>query len=197
MTPENKLYYVYHIATPTMGLEEGYVGISTEPKSRWSRHKSERSDSSERLKRAIKKYNPDFKVIGVFDSLNDALWQESTLRPFDRMGWNLVKGGGMPPSKGGWNKGKPTPKDVREKQSKARQGKFGNLNHPRCKPVNIYDSTTHELIAESVVARVWAKQNGYHQAHLSATASGKLKSHKGIYARYVSSIHSRTVEGTT
>lgn len=180
-------YYVYHIAIEGSGLDEGYIGISVEPKERWSRHKSQNSDSNPILKRAIRKYSPSFRILSSFDSLEEALWQEFTLRPFERMGWNLTKGGGMPPNMGGWNKGQETPSDVREKQSSARAGRFCGHSHPRAKPVNIYDYDTNQIVAENVVVSDWAPRNGYHQAHITATATGKLNKHKGVYARYVDS----------
>jgi len=188
-------YYVYHIHTPGMSLDEGYIGVSVEPKARWSRHKSKTSDSSDRLKRAIKKYKPKFSILAVFNTLEEALWQEFTLRPFDRMGWNLVQGGGMPPKHPRGEEhpcfGKVTPEETRKKQSEARKGRFGGHEHPRCKPINVYDAETDELIAENVIGSLWAKENGYHQAHTMATASGRLKTHKGIYARYVNKDNSR------
>lgn len=168
-----------------MGLDEGYIGVTTDPKARWSRHKSKNSDSNDYLKRAIVKYNPSFKIIAVFDSLEDALWQEFTLRPFDRMGWNLTKGGGLPPSMGGWNRGVKTPDEARRKQSEARKGRFSGKDHPRAKIANIYSAKDSSIVAECVVISEWAKTHGFHQAHLSATANGKLKTHKGLYARYI------------
>ena len=177
--------YVYHIHTTGMGLDEGYIGISTEPITRWSKHKSRNSDSNPVLKRAIKKYKPNFTIIASFDTLEEALWQEFTLRPFECIGWNLNSGGGMPPKRGGWNKGVKTPQETKNKLSKARVGRFTGHSHPRSRPVNIYDADTHKLVANNVVVRTWAKKNGYHQAHLTATATGKLQKHKGIYARYV------------
>jgi predicted GIY-YIG superfamily endonuclease len=180
-------YYVYHIAKDGSGLDEGYIGISVDPRERWSRHKSKNSDSNPVLKRAIKKYNPAFRIIASFDTLEEALWQEFTLRPFDRMGWNLSKGGGVPPSMGGWNKGQNTPKSVKEKQSQARVGRFGGHKHPRSKAANIYNKGGG-LVEANVVLAEWAKKNGYHQGHLAATAREPGKVHKGIYARYAEDV---------
>lgn len=181
-------YYVYHICKEGSSLSDGYIGISTEPKNRWVRHKAPNSDSNPLLKRAIRKYKPSFKIIAVFDTLEGALWQEYTLRPFDRMGWNLIRGGGLPPSMGGWNKGKKTKPESLKKMSEARLGRFKGHKHPRARPVDIFDYKTDELIASDVVVTQWAKENNYHQAHLTATATGKLKQHKGVYARYVENV---------
>ena len=176
--------YVYHIHTDGMGLDQGYVGISVDPKSRWAEHR--RRNENPVLSRAIKKYGDSIKygILSANDTLEDALWQEFTLRPFERMGWNIAKGGGLPPSNGGWNRGQKTSPETKKKQSEARAGKYGGSNHPRAKLANIY-SEDGTCVAEGVVVRVWAKDKGYHQAHLAATATGKLKLHKGIYARYI------------
>jgi predicted GIY-YIG superfamily endonuclease len=176
--------YVYHIHTKGMGLDQGYIGISVDPKSRWSTHR--RSNESPVLANAIRKYGSDliYSILSAHDTVEEALWQEFTLRPFKNIGWNLAKGGGIPPNTGGWNKGIKTSKEVRTKQSKSRLGKYAGENHPRAKLANIYDSDGN-CISNGVVISVWAKENGYHQAHLAATATGKLKLHKGIYARYV------------
>jgi hypothetical protein len=36
---------------------------------------------------------------------------EAKLRAEDKMGWNITKGGGMPPKVGGWNKGRKIPQE--------------------------------------------------------------------------------------
>lgn len=176
-------YYVYHIHTEGMGLDEGYIGISVNPQERWAEHK--RRKENPHLSNAIKKHKVTFDIISVHENVKEALWQEYTLRPFDRIGWNLVKGGGMPPAMGGWNKGQLASVKTRQKQSAARKGKYGGEKHPRSKLANIYSVETGELVVSEVVISVWAKDNGCHQAHLSATAMGKLKQHKGLYARYI------------
>ena len=175
--------YVYHIHTEDMGLDEGYIGISVNPKERWTEHK--RRNENPHLNNAIKKYKVKFDIISVHEKVEDALWQEFTLRPFPRIGWNLVKGGGKPPEMGGWNKGKLASKETRQKQSAARKGKYSGVEHPRSKLANVYSAEADDIVAREVVISTWAKENGYHQAHLSATATGKLKQHKGLYARYI------------
>ncbi len=177
------MYYVYHLHTKGMGLDEGYIGISCNPTSRWAEHR--RRVENPHLANAIKKYDVVFSIISAHETVEEALWQELTLRPTDHLGWNLAKGGGLPPNSGGWNKGKTTPDDVRLKQSEARVGRFSDKDHPRAKLANVYRVADGSLLAEGVVIRTWANENGYHQAHLAATASGKSKQHKGIYARYI------------
>ena len=169
-----------------MGLDEGYIGVSKNPKSRWASHK--RNKDSYPLQRAISKYGDllQYRILDSFDTVEDALWLEYSLRPLPRLGWNIAVGGGVPPDSSGKNNpnfGKTASKETRGKQSKARLGRFTDKDHPRAILVDIFDYKTNEIIATGVVARTWAIKNGYHQAHLSATVSGKLKQHKGIYAR--------------
>ena len=79
---------------------------------------------------------------------------------------------------------------TRQKQSEAKSGE----NHPNAKKANIYDYKTDRLIAEGVVIREYARNNGYSQGNLSATAradrtlpsSARNKHHtKNIYAQYL------------
>lgn len=181
------MYYVYHIKLPDMGLDQGYIGISQNPKERWASHK--RGKSGYPVQNAINKYSDkvEYKIVDCFSTLKEALWLEYTLRPLPRLGWNVAVGGGLPPDSAGENNpnfGKQASEETKAKQSKARLGRFSGKDHPRAVLVNIYDFATDNLIAECVVARTWAIENGYHQAHLTATARGKLKQHKGVYARY-------------
>lgn len=177
--------FVYHIHLEGMQLDQGYVGISINPLERWAAHSHRKENPI--LSASLKKHGQQIKhtILSAHDTVEEALWQEYTLRPFDKIGWNLVKGGGMPPAMGGWNKGRETSQETRNKQSAARKGKYGGEKHPRSKLANIYSAETGEIVASRVVISVWAKDNGYHQAHLSTTATGKLKQHKGLYARYV------------
>ena len=180
-------YYVYHIKLPGMGLDEGYVGISKNPKERWATHN--RGKENYPIQKAIAKYADllQYEILTCFDTVEEALWLEYTLRPLPRLGWNIAVGGGLPPDSSGENNpnyGKSTSEDTRQKQSKARLSRFEGKDHPRSILIDIYDYATDKIIAAGVVARTWAIENGYHQAHLSATARGKLKQHKGVYARY-------------
>lgn len=177
--------FVYHIHLEGMQLDQGYVGVSINPLERWAAHSHRKENPV--LSASLKKYGQGIKhtILSTHDTVEEALWQEFTLRPFPRVGWNLVKGGGKPPEMGGWNKGQLASKETRQKQSAARKGKYAGIDHPRSKLANIYSAGTDEVVAREVVISAWARENGYHQAHLSATATGKLKQHKGLCARYL------------
>ena len=95
-------------------FSQGYIGISETPETRWDYHY--KKQENQHLKNAIAKYGWDNlikKVILVGDE-KYCLNIEYKLRPDDKIGWNIVKGGGKPPvaygnktrlGKPSWNKG--------------------------------------------------------------------------------------------
>lgn len=82
------------------------------------------------------------------------------------------------------NKTREFSKESRKKLSDFRKTITGK-DHPRAKPVNIYDFKTDLLIAENVLMSDYAKENNLCSGHLNKTAKGKYKHHKGVYARYI------------
>ena len=86
-------------------FSQGYIGISEDTKRRFRDH--QKKNKSIHIKRAIEKYgwdNLQKKVILIAEK-NYCLDIEAKLRPTDKIGWNIVAGGGNPPSNP-WNKGK-------------------------------------------------------------------------------------------
>jgi hypothetical protein len=82
---------------------EGYVGVSKNAKKRWAQghnwaHRKGRHDNS-RFSNAISKYGWDnlIKTILVVSNEEYCYDLERKLRPTDRIGWNLLAGGGKPP----------------------------------------------------------------------------------------------------
>lgn len=111
-------YSVYHISI-NPDLNTGYIGISKNPLLRIQQHFYTKS-SNKHLSNAIKKYgNAVFKRILLID-LDKELAElcEEMLRPTDNIGWNITKGGGIPPNP----KGKTRSKQHCENISKAKQG---------------------------------------------------------------------------
>jgi hypothetical protein len=90
---------------------QGYIGVSKNVKKRWYDHKN--NPSNQHLKRAIKKYGWDNLVKEVILIAEEAycLMIEAKLRLEDKIGWNVSKGGGMPPHINVWNKGRKIPQD--------------------------------------------------------------------------------------
>lgn len=88
--------YLYHICRvgDKWDFTKGYIGISTKPSQRWKSGYS----NNPHLRSAMKKYNDIIKYIVTFGSLKRCLKSELILRPDINMGWNIAKGGGLPPS---------------------------------------------------------------------------------------------------
>jgi hypothetical protein len=119
--------YWVHRPEHTDILRQGYVGISKRFERRIWEHL--KLNQNKHLKNAINKYGWDNLVkekvlIGKEDY---CLEIEAKLRPADKIGWNLVKGGNKPPinrwnlgKKGltvAWNKGKTQPEETKAKVS--------------------------------------------------------------------------------
>ena len=119
--------YWVHRPEHTDILRQGYVGISRRFERRIWEHL--KLTQNKYLKNAINKYGWDNLVkekvlIGKEDY---CLEIEAKLRPADKIGWNLVKGGNKPPvnrwnagTKGlmtSWLKGKSLPEEIKQKVS--------------------------------------------------------------------------------
>ena len=94
----NSSVYWIHLPEHTDILTQGYIGVSNNTKYRWREHQSRTENIH--LQRAIKKYSWDNlikEVIVIADNLY-CLAVEFKLRAKDSIGWNIVAGGGMPPS---------------------------------------------------------------------------------------------------
>jgi group I intron endonuclease len=79
-------------------FSQGYVGITNNFTKRMTEHK--RGTENAHFKNAVNKYgwNNLVKEIIVIAEKNYCLDLETKLRPTDEIGWNLTKGGNMPPS---------------------------------------------------------------------------------------------------
>lgn len=133
------VYWIAH-KDHTDIFSQGYVGVSNNVDYRWKSHKKLKTNVH--LKNAINKYGWDnlVKKVVLIGEEDYCLEIESKLRSEDRIGWNLVKGGGKPPSslgkkfgamkpetkakislakKGGtaWNKGKAWNEEIKAKLS--------------------------------------------------------------------------------
>ena len=90
---------------------QGYIGISKNLKRRFRAH--ETKTENKHLKQAINKYGWDNLVKEVILIADKAycLMIELQLRSSIKIGWNIAKGGGIPPHINIWNKNRPIPKD--------------------------------------------------------------------------------------
>jgi hypothetical protein len=162
--PSCSLYWISH-PTHTDIFNQGYVGISTRKDRRFHEHKYVTQNAH--LSHAIKLYGWDNlvkKVLLVGDT-DYCLEIESKLRPDDKIGWNIVKGGGKPPSTP-WNKGKKArPEEVerlrqmRLGQPSARKGvKLSEETKQKIRLATVGRKQTFEQIEKSRLARIGKKQ---------------------------------------
>jgi group I intron endonuclease len=119
------VYWIHH-PSHTDIFSQGYVGVSVNTDVRFRKHK--RAKQNAHLRNAITKYGWDNlvkKTVLIADT-DYCLDVETKLRNKDDIGWNIVKGGGMPPnakgktwicSKPAWNKGLPLSEDTKQKIS--------------------------------------------------------------------------------
>lgn len=91
------VYWIAHKDHTDM-FSQGYVGVSNNVEKRWDYHK--RHGENNHIRHAIKKYGWDnlVKKVVLIGEENYCLEIENKLRPTDKIGWNLVCGGGKPPS---------------------------------------------------------------------------------------------------
>lgn len=130
------LYWIRH-PDHTDIFRHGYVGVSNNLKKRWSAHSSQTQNNH--LRNAINKYgwNALVKETVIIGDKDYCLEMELKLRPEDKIGWNIVKGGGLPPSATGRKLG-PMPEATKLKLSIAKKG---------CKPTRLGAVTPPEVRA--------------------------------------------------
>jgi group I intron endonuclease len=114
------LYWIRHQDHTDM-FNQGYIGVSKNVEKRWYDHKTYTENAH--LKNAITKYGWDNLVKEVVLIADDdyCLNIEAKLRPTDQLGWNIVKGGGMPPSSLGKKFG-PMSNETKAKVSASKKG---------------------------------------------------------------------------
>jgi group I intron endonuclease len=91
------VYWIAH-KDHTDIFSQGYVGVSNNVEKRWDYHK--KKGENNHIRNAIKKYGWDnlVKKVVLIGEEDYCLGIENKLRPADKIGWNLVCGGGKPPS---------------------------------------------------------------------------------------------------
>ncbi len=85
---------------PEHTFEQGYIGVSSRgAEARFKEHLSVASNgSTTTLSKAIRKYGDKLIVRTLLKGSEDYCYlMEERLRPHDRIGWNIVRGGGKPP----------------------------------------------------------------------------------------------------
>ena len=131
----HSVYWIRH-ADHTDLMTQGYIGVSGRFDRRmWEHFKLE---GNRYLKFAIKKHGWDnlIKSQLLISTEEYCLEMERKLRPADKIGWNIVAGGGKPPSSLGkrykrktpaWNKGMKMSDETRAKVSNAAKEQWTRL----------------------------------------------------------------------
>jgi predicted GIY-YIG superfamily endonuclease len=94
---ENKKAYLYWIHLSEHTLQEGYVGVSTNPKKRFNQHRWQSQIQNHRnphLQSAIGKYGEKLSLTVLEYSDKETCYErEAELRPDRNIGWNIATGG--------------------------------------------------------------------------------------------------------
>jgi len=158
---------VYWISHPTHTdiFSQGYVGITTRKDRRLHEHRYVTQNAH--LSNAINKYgwNNLLKKVVLIGDTDYCLEIESKLRPTDKIGWNIVKGGGKPPSVP-WNKGKKARPEEVERLRKMQLGQPSPMRGKKHKPesiekmrlVKLGKRQTPEAIEKARLKRLGKKQ---------------------------------------
>jgi group I intron endonuclease len=141
------MYSLYHIGIDA-DLNTGYIGISKNPQLRFSQHQYQRKESNQHLKNAMQKYGKDVFKRVVFCNLDKEAAEllEEMLRPEPNIGWNITKGGGIPPNP----KGKTRSVEYRANISKAKIGS----NNPMYGKKIIFSETHRKNISIALTGKV-------------------------------------------
>ena len=183
------VYWIHHPEHTDM-FTQGYIGITKDIKKRFEEHKNRPSNAH--LKHAIKKYGWDnlVKEIVLVADKAYCLMIEAKLRAKNKIGWNVIMGGGVPPSSLGMKFTRS--EEYKQKQSIAKKGKPSwNKGIPcsEARKVNIKKSalrggehpSSHRVFADGV----WYESIGIAGKAISnrTTVLNRCKSPKWDYFR--------------
>lgn len=91
--------YWYHLSSHSNVFCEGYIGVTVNLETRDRNHRIHELKYDSVLRKAIKKYGSEniIRTILCITTIEAAYILEEKLRPTKSIGWNIVKGGGLPP----------------------------------------------------------------------------------------------------
>jgi predicted GIY-YIG superfamily endonuclease len=140
---------LYHICQPSEegDLSKGYIGISSQPESRWDKHFS--GHGNKLVNKALDKYEELSHSVVFAGPRSFMLTLERLLRPVP-MAWNLVEGGGDPPNLSG--------KKWTEEQARAIPLANSGKNSPYWKGYWVVDGVKYESMNQAAKALGCAKR---------------------------------------
>ena len=108
--------YWIHLPEHSDPFSEGYVGVTVRSvERRYKDHVSYAIKGTYPISHAIKKYGDKLVVDTLVDASEDYCYElEQKLRPNEKIGWNLVKGGSKPPSRQGYKHSDEVKKKISE-----------------------------------------------------------------------------------
>ncbi len=113
---QSAVVYWIHYLDQTDPKNEGYIGISTQLSTRIKSHISRNPHMKHRIDNGAV-----VTVLHEVSTLSDAAKFEQEYRPEDNIGWNLIKGGDIPPSR----KNKVSPKVLLKGEERTEKQKLG------------------------------------------------------------------------
>lgn len=93
-------------------LTKGYIGVSKHPRRRWVEHRSRKSNAH--VTNAFNMYDDIVYDVISEGSIEEILRMEEWLRPNNQIGWNIEKGGSLPPSHKGIKRSEETKQKLRD-----------------------------------------------------------------------------------
>lgn len=112
MTIYTHSVYWVHLPEHTDITNQGYIGVSNNPRRRFLEHKNQspkKKDINPYFNRELKKHSERIILTIIFQGTKDSCYSlEEELRPINNIGWNANRGGIIPPSKLGWKPSQET-----------------------------------------------------------------------------------------
>lgn len=173
------MHSVYWIrnASHTDIFSQGYVGVSNNVVKRWNSHKNK--PTNYHFSNAVKMYGWDnlVKEVVLLADEDYCLDIETKLRPNDKIGWNVVAGGGLPPSSKGKVLGAMSD-ETKRKISLAKTGGKGTRNGA------VNSSEMREKISKALLGKVaWNKGRKMTAEELDKLRANGFGVKKGVALR--------------
>jgi group I intron endonuclease len=164
--PMSSVYWI-HQTSHTDIFSQGYVGVSNDFDRRIRHHKTKPQNAH--LANAINKYGWDSLVKKVVLIAEDTYCYdiEAKLRPTDKLGWNIVKGGGMPPS----SKGKVFGPMSNETKAKVSAAKKGHRHTPEIEELVTQNLLIHGMPTRFIKGFTPWNKGGTMPAHVAEAIS--------------------------